>query len=223
MDSKYNGIAWTGSTLLDVQNPTPSKIRLKDIARGLSRAYRFGGHTRDDLPPYSVAWHSLFCEKVADEMGLPVWVRLQAILHDAPEYLLGDLPTPIKVLLPGYKGLESRMWAAVAARWRLPVQVHPAVHEIDVLALEVERFHLVDPDAWEPAPVIPDRWSELAARWVAFVQTRGAQEAPLAAALFHARVRALEAAHLEQVDPPVAPDLPVPLSAICGSPVRAGA
>lgn len=190
MDPKFNGIVWTGSCLLDLQAPDPTKIYLHDIARGLSRAYRFGGQTRDDLPPYSVAWHSLFCETVADQMGLPVQVRLQILLHDAPEYVLGDMQTPIKVLDPIYQGLETDLWQAVARRFNIPEDHHPALAEIDALAAEVERQHLIPPGAWHPAPHVPAEWSEMGEKWIAFTQSRS-PEAVLAASLFHARATAL--------------------------------
>lgn len=198
MDPRFTGIAWTGSCLLDVQRPDPALIHLKDVARGLARKYRFGGHTRDDLPPYSVAWHSLFCEAVADQMGLPVWVRLQALLHDAPEYILGDQITPVKVLLRDFGPLEAGLWAAVAERFNIPAEFHPAIHEIDRLALEVERFHLVAPDAWDPAPQVPAEWSTLGYRWIEFCHRHAAQDAPFAAALFHSRARALEDARAQE-------------------------
>lgn len=190
MNPKFNGIVWTGSCLLDLRAPDPEKIHLRDIARGLSRAYRFGGQTRDDLPPYSVAWHSLFCETVADQMGLPVRVRLQILLHDAPEYVLGDMQTPIKVLDTIYQGLESDLWQAVAQRFNVSEEHHPALAEIDALAAEVERLHLIPPGAWHPAPQVPVEWSEIGEKWIAFTQSRS-PEATLSAALFHARVTAL--------------------------------
>lgn len=198
MDPRFNGIAWTGSCLLDVRNPNPAHINLRDIARGLARKYRFGGHTRDDLPPYSVAWHSMFCESIADQMGLPVWVRLQAILHDAPEYVLGDQITPIKVLLRDFGPLEDALWQATARRFNIPAEFHPAVKEIDRIAFEVERFHLVAPDAWDPAPEVPAEWADLAASWIDFCHRHAAQDAPFAAALFHSRVRALEDARAQE-------------------------
>ncbi len=190
MDPKYNGIAWTGTTLIDVRNPEPGRIHLQDIARGLSRKYRFGGHTRDDKPGYSVAWHSLFCESVADEMGLPVWVRLQALLHDAPEYILGDMITPVKVLLPEYAALETAVWGAVARRFHIPTEWHPAIKDIDHIAIEVERQNLLPSGVWEPAPVVLERWATLGKAWIEFSQSRH-PEAALAAALFQSRALAL--------------------------------
>jgi len=190
MNPKFNGIVWTGSCLLDLRAPDPLKIELRDIARGLSRAYRFGGQTRDDLPPYSVAWHSLFCETVADQMGLPVRARLQILLHDAPEFVLGDMQTPIKVLDPIYQGFEADLWRAVAARFHVPEDHHPALAEIDALAAEVERLHLIPPGAWSPAPQVPAEWADMGGKWIAFSQSRS-PEAVLSAALFHARATAL--------------------------------
>lgn len=199
MQAKFIGIVWTGSTLLDVQAPDPALINARDIARGLARRYRFGGHTRDDLAPYSVAWHSLFCEMVADQMGLPLEVRLQALLHDAPEYVLGDMITPIKRLLRDYGPLETNVWNATAARFQISAEFHPAIHEIDGLALEVERFHLVAKGAWDPAPVVPEEWVQIGARWIDFCQARAAQAGPLAAALFHSRLAALLDARAQEV------------------------
>ena len=199
MDPKFNGIVWTGSGLLDVQNPDPKLIDPKDVAHGLAVRYRFGGHTRRDLPLYSVAWHSLFCETVADQMGLPLWVRLQALLHDAPEYILFDVVTPLKRLLPEYVVLEGLVWSAVAKRFDIPEELHPAVHEIDNIALNVERLHLMVPGAWEPAPQVPEEWALIGERWIAFCQDRAQNGHTLAAALFHSRLVALLSAISQEV------------------------
>ncbi len=194
MDPRFNGIVWTGSHLLDVRDPNPDLIKTRDIARGLSRKNRFGGHTRDDLPAYPITWHSLFCEAVADQMGLPLWVRFQALLHDAPEYILSDIITPVKALLAGYHPLESGLWRAIAQRFQLPAEFHPAIHEIDALALEAERFFLVTPNAWHPKPEIPAEWAVMAQRWFEFALSRQGSKPQFSAGLFVSRVRALEEA-----------------------------
>lgn len=190
MDPKFHGLAWTGSRLLDVRNPTSEMLDLRDIARGLARKYRFGGHTKDNLAPYSVAWHSLFCETVADQMGLPIWVRLQALFHDAPEFILGDFQTPIKVLFPSVSALEDGLWRAIARRFGIPETWDPAIKEIDHLALEVERTHLIPADAWDPAPQVPEKWAEVGRAWIAFAQSKQGG-GRFAAALFHSRAEAL--------------------------------
>ena len=199
MDPKFNGIVWTGTNLLDVTAPDIEAIHAIDIARGLTRKFRFGGHTRSDLPPYSVAWHSLFCEMVADQMGLPVWVRIQALLHDAPEYVLCDMITPVKRLLPDYAALEEQLWFAIAQKYGVPMAMHPAVHEIDNIALNVERLHLVAPHSWDPAPHVPDEWVTVGAKWIEFCQARAPQADTLAAALFHSRLTALLDALAQEV------------------------
>lgn len=165
-----DGVTWAGSTLIDVAAPDPDAIATSDIALALARAPRFGGRTRRDLPSYSVAWHSLFCEAVADLMGLPAWVRMQCLLHDAPEYILGDMASPVKSLCPDYRGLESGLWAAVAKRYLVPVEFHPAVHAIDRIAFGQEAHHLLGPNTWDPVPMpVPDpEWSEMAGKWMVF-------------------------------------------------------
>lgn len=199
MDPKYNGVVWTGSHLLDVCEPDPALIEEKDIARGLARNNRFGGHTLDYQAPYSVAWHSLFCEAVADKMDLPIWARLQALLHDAPEYVLGDMVTPVKVLIPGYEALHLVMWGAIARRFEIPEDWHPAIKEIDAIALEVERQHLVAVAAWDPRPHVPQEWDDLGARWIEFTQKHG-HDTRVAAALFRARLSALLEARAEEAE-----------------------
>ncbi|MEL6587491.1 MAG: hypothetical protein AAFY65_13405 [Pseudomonadota bacterium] len=199
---KRDGIVWTGSTLLDVTAPEPSAIRPADIALALARAPRFGGRTRRDLPSYSVAWHSMFCEKVADMMGLPIWVRLQCLLHDAPEYLMGDMASPIKSVLPDYRGLEGILWEAVARRFQIPVEKHPAVAEIDAIAFGHEARHLLAEDAWAPIPmpIADPAWAEMADKWMLFALRKRPNDGKMfgpdgrevfASALFQSRLEAL--------------------------------
>lgn len=193
MDMKFRGLVFAGSGLLDVLNPRPEAIRIDDMGHGLAAKVRFGGHTRRDLPFYSVAWHSLFCEAVADQMGLPVATRLQALLHDAPEYVLGDSVTPVKSLLRDYGPIEAGLWAAVAEMALVPVEVAPEVAQIDRLALECERAFIVAPGAWTPAPVVPDEWRAVADKWFRFWKAQ-AHVQRFDAHLFIAKAKALIAA-----------------------------
>lgn len=193
MDTRFHGIVWTGSTLLDIRNPDPSKIHLKDVARGLSRTYRYAGHTHEETQPYSTAWHSLFCEMVADQMGLPLWVRLQALLHDAPEYILGDMMKPIKVLIPQFEAIESGLWGATATRFQIPKEFHPAVKKIDQIAFDVECHCLISSPRWYPDFESGEDWKEWLPQgetWIKFTQARQ-PEYTLAASLFTSRTRAL--------------------------------
>lgn len=198
MDMKFRGIVFTGSGLLDVLNPTAEAIRIEDIGHGLSAKVRFGGHTRRDLPFYSVAWHSLFCEAVADQMGLPIATRLQALLHDAPEYVLGDQVTPVKCLLRDFGPIESGLWAAVAGVARVPVDFAAEVGQIDRLALDCERHFIGVKGDWSPAPEVPDEWLAVAEKWFRFWQAQ-AHVQRFDAHLFIARAKALIAARADEL------------------------
>lgn len=190
MDMKFKGVVFAGSGLLDVLNPDPAAIHISDIGHGLAAKVRFGGHTRRDLPFLSVAWHSLFCEMIADQMGLPIWVRLQALLHDAPEYVLGDSVTPVKVCLTDYRPIERGLWAVIAAKYGAPVEFAPEVHQIDRFALDCERDAIGIPGDWTPAPVVPDEWRAVVDKWFAFWRDN-ALKPRLDAHLFIARAKAL--------------------------------
>lgn len=198
MDMKFRGVVFTGSGLLDVLKPTPEAIKIEDVGHGLAAKIRFGGHTRRDLPFYSVAWHSMFCEAIADQMGLPIWVRLQALLHDAPEYVLGDSVTPVKVLLRDYGPIESGLWAAVATKARVPVEFAPEVHQIDRFALDCERHFIGVPGDWDPAPVVPAEWLDVVGKWFRFWQAQ-AHVQRFDAHLFIAKAKALMAVRAEEL------------------------
>lgn len=198
MDMKFKGIVFAGSGLLDVCNPTPEAIRIDDIGHGLAAKIRFGGHTRRDLPFYTGAWHSLFCETVADQMGLPVAVRLQALLHDAPEYVLGDSVTPVKCLLRDYGPLENGLWAVIARKVGVPVEFAPEVKDIDALALAAERHFIGVPGDWEPAPVVPAEWRDVAEKWFRFWLAQ-AHVQRFDAHLFIAKAKALIAARRDEL------------------------
>lgn len=108
---------------LDLLDPTPMDVEIEDIAHGLAFVARWNGQTRGEWP-YSVAEHSLLVEEI---LGLtepsPRW-RLAALLHDAPEYVIGDMISPVKgVLGPGYAALDARLAAAVHLRFGLPAQL----------------------------------------------------------------------------------------------------
>ena len=107
---------------LDLLDPTPVDIELEDIAHGLAFVARWNGQTTGDWP-YSVAEHSLLVEALFArlEPGLsPKW-RLAALLHDAPEYVIGDMISPVKAAVgPGYGALDARLTAAIHLRFGLP-------------------------------------------------------------------------------------------------------
>ncbi len=113
---------------LDLLDPTPVDIEIEDIAHGLAFVARWNGQTRGDFP-YSVAEHSLLVEELFVRAGgaLPKW-RLAALLHDAPEYVLGDMISPVKAAVgPSYGELDARLAIAVHLRFGLPAVLPLAV------------------------------------------------------------------------------------------------
>jgi hypothetical protein len=107
---------------LDLLDPTPMDIEVEDIAHGLAFVARWNGQTRGDWP-YSVAEHSLLVEEIVSRMnpGIAARWRLAALLHDAPEYVIGDMISPVKAAVgPGYEDLDRRLSAAIHLRFGLP-------------------------------------------------------------------------------------------------------
>ncbi|MDQ2094340.1 HD family hydrolase [Rhodalgimonas zhirmunskyi] len=114
---------------LDLLDPTPMDIEIEDIAHGLAFVARWNGQTMGDWP-YSVAEHSLLVEVIFArlEPKSPVKWRLAALLHDAPEYVIGDMISPVKAAVgPGYGALDDRLTAAIHIRFGLPAVVPVAV------------------------------------------------------------------------------------------------
>ncbi|WP_295047550.1 HD family hydrolase [uncultured Paracoccus sp.] len=112
---------------LDLLDPTPLDIEITDIAHGLAFVARWNGQTRGDWP-YSVAEHSLLVEDILGRLhpGIETRWRLAALLHDAPEYVIGDMISPVKAALGAeYGRMDERLAAAIHQRFGLP-QVLPA-------------------------------------------------------------------------------------------------
>jgi 5'-deoxynucleotidase YfbR-like HD superfamily hydrolase len=108
---------------LDLLDPTPVDVEIEDIAHGLSRVARWNGQTSGHWA-YSVAQHSLLVEAIAGQLGLPERWWLAALLHDAAEYVVGDLVTPFKAAVGlDYKELENRIGATIRIRFGLPANL----------------------------------------------------------------------------------------------------
>jgi 5'-deoxynucleotidase YfbR-like HD superfamily hydrolase len=107
---------------LDLLDPSPLDIEIADIAHGLARVARWNGQT-EGPSIYSVAQHSLLVEAIAHHSArLDRKRRLAVLLHDAPEYVIGDMITPFKAVIGDtYKAVETRLLAAVHVRFGLPV------------------------------------------------------------------------------------------------------
>lgn len=114
---------------LDLLDPTPMDIEIDDIAHGLAFVARWNGQTRGDFA-YSVAEHSLLVEALYRriEPTAPAKWCLAALLHDAPEYVIGDMISPVKSAVgPGYSELDNRLAAAIHLRFGLPTSIPQTV------------------------------------------------------------------------------------------------
>jgi len=110
---------------LDLLDPTPMDIEIDDIAHGLAFVARWNGQTRGEYP-YSVAEHSLLVEEIFARLTpeTPAKWRLAALLHDAPEYVIGDMISPVKAAVgPAYGELDARLSAAIHLRFGLPAEL----------------------------------------------------------------------------------------------------
>jgi len=123
---------------LDLLDPSPLDIEIEDIAHGLARVARWNGQTTGPNG-FSVAQHCIVVEEIAAHLkpGLaPRW-RLAALLHDAPEYVIGDMISPFKAALGlNYRGFEGRLEAAIHIRFGLPPKTPP---EVKALVKQADR------------------------------------------------------------------------------------
>ncbi|WP_324752692.1 HD family hydrolase [Roseovarius sp. Pro17] len=114
---------------LDLLDPTPVDIEISDIAHGLAFVARWNGQTLGDYA-YSVAEHSLLVEQIFRRIApkAPAKWQLAALLHDAPEYVIGDMISPVKNAVgPGYDELDKRLTAAIHIRFGLPAAIPVAI------------------------------------------------------------------------------------------------
>ena len=128
---------------LDLLNPSPLDVEIEDIAHGLARVARWNGQTRG-THAYSVAQHCVLVERLAHELkpGLSHQARLMALLHDAPEYVIGDLISPFKAAVGiDYKGFELRLLSAIHVRFGLPPKAPADVIAILKKADIISAFH----------------------------------------------------------------------------------
>src|ERR1700748_3297980 len=128
---------------LDLLEPSPLDVEIEDIAHGLARVARWNGQTKG-AHAFSVAQHCVLVERLVAELEprLSRQARLMALLHDAPEYVVGDLISPFKAAVGiNYKALEERLQAAVHLRFGLPAIVPPALKTLFKKADHISAFH----------------------------------------------------------------------------------
>ncbi|MGH1330065.1 MAG: HD domain-containing protein [Paracoccaceae bacterium] len=152
---------------LDLLDPTPVDIEIEDIAHGLAFVARWNGQTRGDFA-YSVAEHSILVEQLFRAMnpGAAIKWQLAALLHDAPEYVIGDMISPVKAAVgPGYGALDDRLTAAIHIRFGLPAmipaQIKKQIKKADKIsawleATQIAGFTVAESDKFfgKPDPAI---------------------------------------------------------------------
>jgi len=125
-----NSIRTFTGKVFDLKILDPDSICIEDIAHGLSNTARFAGH----LPKlYSVAQHSFHVAQSASKEN-----QLAALLHDASEAYLGDMPSPFKKMLPDYKEQEDRLMKVIAQKFGFDYPLHPEIKKIDGDFLNIE-------------------------------------------------------------------------------------
>ena len=128
---------------LDLLDPSPLDVEIEDIAHGLARVARWNGQTRGPQP-YSVAQHSVLVEAIARhlEPGAAARTMLAVLLHDAAEYVIGDIISPFKAVLgDGYKSVEMRILDAVMLRFGVAKPVQAGAKRLAKRADTVAAYH----------------------------------------------------------------------------------
>jgi len=128
---------------LDLLNPSPLDIEIEDIAHGLARVARWNGQTKG-AHAFSVAQHCVVVEGLVGEMKpkLGREARLAALLHDAPEYVIGDLISPFKAAVGiDYKSFERRLMTAIHLRFGLPARFSAEIEAVIKKADGISAFY----------------------------------------------------------------------------------
>ena len=128
---------------LDLLEPDPADIEIADIAHGLARVARWNGQTKGPHS-FSVAQHSLFVEAITGALHpeFSQRERLAALVHDAPEYVIGDLISPFKAAIGlDYKAFELKLLAAIHRRFGLPPAEAPALTLVIKHADRIAAYH----------------------------------------------------------------------------------
>ncbi len=144
---------------LDLLDPSPLDIEMEDIAHGLARVARWNGQTNGDSA-FSVAQHSLLVDDIAGRLRpkLDAAGHLSAVLHDAAEYVIGDLITPFKTAVGvDYRALEERLMTAIRLRFGLPAresaELRQLIKRADRIAAYLEATQLAGFSPHEARPL----------------------------------------------------------------------
>jgi 5'-deoxynucleotidase YfbR-like HD superfamily hydrolase len=128
---------------LDLLDPSPLDVEIEDIAHGLARVARWNGQTTGPHA-FSVAQHAVLVEAVAQKTSpkLTPAERLAVLLHDSPEYVIGDMISPFKAVIGSdYKAVEARLLSAIHRRFGLPDVTPPKLAATIKAADRVAAFY----------------------------------------------------------------------------------
>lgn len=175
---------------LDLINPSPLDVEIEDIAHGLARVARWNGQTTGEHA-YSVAQHSLLVTDLAQAFA-PDWDQaklLAALLHDAPEYVIGDMISPFKTALGvNYEAFEARLEEAIHIRFGIPIttpkHVEKTIKRADRVSAYLEAIELAGFEPDEAArifgrPRMTPAQARAARRWIKPMPAGQAQAAYL--------------------------------------------
>ena len=149
-------ICTTSGIMFNLAEPTPEMVNIRDVAHALSRIVRFNGHG-DGI---SVAQHSVMVhDDLYTNHRAGAGIALLGLLHDAHEAYTGDLPTPLKELLPGIYKIQERIQDAIhesvfGEPYQVPMAARAMINDSDIRSLKSEAYHMFplrEVDKWEVA------------------------------------------------------------------------
>jgi len=150
-----NKIITASGGYFDYTDPKPEDIHIRDIAKALANSCRFSGHCEF----YSVAEHSVRCMSLARSLYPDNnELAFAALMHDAAEAYLTDLPKPLKLLCPGYQKVERRVEKVIQEKYGISTEYHDEVKRIDLMMLKAEKAFLFPDckDKWEGLDEVED-------------------------------------------------------------------
>lgn len=147
---------------MDLECPKPEDVHMHDIVVALSRIPRFNGHT---IEPFSVAQHSLLVLRILDSLQpdgqpAPPDLRLAALLHDAHEAYIGDITSPVAMVLGReLRLLKDRVQDTIRAAFEIPYRwdAETVIRHCDLIALATEKRDLMGPEPFDWGP-LPEPW-----------------------------------------------------------------
>ena len=149
MQRKAGTISTSIGLQFNIDKPDPESITLDDISLSLSRIPRFAGKTNPKLYAYTVAQHSVFVATLVAKAGGTRADIGCALLHDAAEAYVMDMPSPIKSRMAGYKEIEDRVQRVINAKYGVPHKVAGGiVEQMDRVAVRCEQRDLMPDCFW---------------------------------------------------------------------------